>query len=130
MRMAIENGVQISTWPMMTAKLDSGSPSRISTTSSDTATMMSGSTSGSMMKPITGPLPGKRYLLPAREAKMPNTVASTAVEQAMTSECSTAARNCSDSPSSANHLVVKPFSGKAMIEESLKANSGSRMIGA
>jgi len=30
----------------------------------------------------------------------------------------------------ANHWVVKPCSGKAMMTASLKANIGSRMIGA
>ena len=73
------NGVQISTWPRITVNADSDSPIRSSTTSSDTATMMSGSTSGSMMKPSTGPLPGNRYLVPARAAKMPEAVAKIAV---------------------------------------------------
>jgi hypothetical protein len=39
-------------------------------------------------------------------------------------------RNSGSFGSARNHSVVKPVSGKAMIVESLKANSGSRMIGA
>ena len=54
LRMATEKGVQISTWPSTTVESDRDKPSCTSTISSDTATMIDGSTSGSMISPIIG----------------------------------------------------------------------------
>ncbi len=77
-RMATENGVQISTWPSTTVQSESGSPSCTRTISSDTATMIVGSTSGSMISPMIGRWPGKPNRAEARAAQMPSIVARTA----------------------------------------------------
>ena len=77
-----------------------------------------------------GPLPGKVNRVEARAAKVPRQVAKIAEETAMISELVSARRRVAFSHIWANHSVVNPFSGKAMIVPELKAKSGKRMIGA
>jgi hypothetical protein len=127
----MEKGVQISVWARITVQLDGVIPMTwTKMTSSATAMMISGSTSGSITKPSIAPLPRNSAIAPARAARMPSTVAKIAVKNAMKSEFCTALISAVFSDSAANHLVEKPSSGKAMIVPELKAKSGSRMIGA
>ena len=58
-RIAMAKGVQISVWPAMIDHVPLFRPSCISTSRSEIATITSGRTSGSMMKPTIPALPGK-----------------------------------------------------------------------
>ena len=122
-------GVQISTCPRMTVRALSGRPICRNTTSSDTATMISGSTSGNMIKPRMPLLPGNRYRAAARAAQMPNRVDTSAVMTAILTDVSTAACSASTAASSANQPVVKPPSGKAITVLSLNAKIGNNTMG-
>ena len=80
LRMAIENGTQISTWPSIIVQIERPNPiTFIRTTIKETATIIYGKTSGTIINPIIGPLPGKENLVAALEANMPKIVASTEV---------------------------------------------------
>ena len=130
LRTAMAKGVQISTWPATTVSIDSSSPIWRNTTSSATATMISGSTSGSMIPPRIAVRPGKAWRVPARAAHTPRSVARMAVTTAISSELPAASRSAPTSTNSVNQRVVKPWSGKATMVLSLKAKSGSSAIGA
>lgn len=92
--------------------------------------MISGRTSGSMMRPMTGPLPRKSNRVEARAAKIPRQVASTDALTAMRSELSSACLSVGFSAIWTNQLVVKPCSGKAMTVALLNAKIGRSTIGA
>ncbi len=128
-RIATEKGTQISTWPSTTVQSDSGMPSWTSTISSDTATMISGSTSGSMISPMIGRWAGKLKRVEARAAKVPSAVARIEAPTATCRLFQTAACSASVAQSCSKAEVVKPFSGKAMMTLSLKAKIGSSRIG-
>ena len=77
---AIEKGTQIRTCPKIIVQIDKLKPKTlIRTTIKETATIISGRTSGTIIKPIIGPLPGNENLVAAREANIPKTVARTEV---------------------------------------------------
>jgi len=79
-KIAMENGTQINTWPSIIVQMDSPKPNTlINTTIRDTATIISGRTSGTMMSPIIGPFPGNENLVAALDANMPRIVAKTDV---------------------------------------------------
>ena len=122
--------MQISVWPMMTVKMFSVTPIDKSTTRSEIETMISGRTSGSMISPMIGPLPGNSNRVEARAANIPRQVAKTEDETAMISEFATARRRVAFSNASTNHCVVKPFSGKEITVPLLKAKIGKSRIGA
>ncbi len=105
----MENGVQISTCAAITVQFPRLRSSTCrSTISRLTATMISGSTSGSMMKPMTPALPGNRAIAPDRAAQMPSRVDKMAVQAAMTSELRTAPCSAVLVHNSPNQRVVNP----------------------
>jgi hypothetical protein len=73
------------------------------TTIKETATIISGKTSGTIINPIIGPLPGKENLVAALEANMPKIVASTEVMIAILRLVHTAVCKASILASSKNH---------------------------
>ena len=66
----------------------------------------------------------------ARAAKIPSVVASNEEDTAMIKELRKAVNRLASAHISANQLVVKPASGKAITRLSLKAKTGNSAIGA
>ena len=130
LRIAIEKGVQIKACPATTVQSDKDIPNCINITMSETATIISGNTSGSMMKPVMPFCAGNLYLADARAAHAPKNVLTRAVTMATKAELPTALCSASVDQSTLNQSVVKPLSGKAIIVASLNANIGSKTTGA
>ena len=126
----MQNGVQIRIWPKIIVKSDSSNPSCTITTNKDTPIMISGSTMGSMMKPMMERLAGKAKRVEARAARTPKAVENIAVVTAIIRLFRTATCSASVDCSTSNHFVVKPFSGKDTMLLSLKAKTGKRTAGA
>jgi hypothetical protein len=100
---AIENGMQINTWPNTTVHRDNSQPNLINITRSETAMIISGKTSGDKIKPIIPFLNGNPYLAPARAAKAPKKVLITEVKTATRRVLRTAPCKASVSQRSINH---------------------------
>ena len=126
----MQNGVQIKICPKIIVNKDRSNPSCMITTKSDTPIMISGSTMGSMMKPMMERRAGKAKRVEARAARTPKIVETTAVVTAIIRLLRTATCSASVDCSTSNHFVVNPFNGKDTMLLSLKAKTGKRMAGA
>ena len=92
--------------------------------------MISGSTIGSITKPIIDRRPKKENRVDARAARTASSVENTEVITAISRLLRAATCKVSVSNNTKNHSMVNPERGNETILLALKANTGSRTAGA
>jgi hypothetical protein len=129
-KIAIQKGVQIKIWPKVILHSDNSKPIWIITTSKETPIMISGSTIGSITKPIIDRRPKNENRVEARAAKTASSVENTAVVTAISKLLRAATCRVPLVSNTKNHSMVNPESGNETILLVLKANTGNRIAGA
>ena len=109
---------------------DNSKPIWIITTSKETPIMISGSTIGSITKPIIDRRPKKEKRVEARAAKTASSVENIAVVIAISKLLRAATCRVPLVSNTENHSVVNPVSGNETILLALKAKTGNRIAGA
>jgi hypothetical protein len=129
-KIAIQKGVQIKMWPIVMLQRDNSKPIWIITTNKETPIMISGSTIGSITKPIIDRRPKKENRVEARAARTANRVENIAVVIAISRLLRAAKCKVSLVNNTKNHSVVNPVSGNETILLALKAKIGNSIAGA
>jgi|TARA_B110001450_G_scaffold233741_1_gene237300 hypothetical protein len=128
-KIAIQKGVQIKIWPMVMLQSDNSKPIWIITTSKETPIMISGSTIGSITKPIIDRRPKKENRVEARAASTASSVENIAVVIAISKLLRAATCRVPLVSNTENHSVVNPESGNETILLVLKAKTGNKIAG-